>query len=106
MNRLSSCLEPSGWPEGAWVKTSPNPMVGAVVVKDGKIVGEGFHRTPGEPHAEVDAIRAAGIETQGAELFVALEPCNHYSKHLPALRLLWRLELKKYIMGLMIRTPP
>ena len=60
-------------------RTSPNPMVGAVVVKNGRIVGEDFDCGPCEPHAEVEAIRAAGIETQGAELFVTLEPCNHYN---------------------------
>ncbi len=61
-------------------RTSPNPMVGAVVVKNGTILGEGFHRALGEPHAEVEAIRAAGPQTEGAELFVTLEPCNHYGR--------------------------
>jgi diaminohydroxyphosphoribosylaminopyrimidine deaminase/5-amino-6-(5-phosphoribosylamino)uracil reductase len=55
--------------------TSPNPCVGAVVVKDGVIVGRGFHRRPGEDHAEVVALRQAGRSTPGSTLYVNLEPC-------------------------------
>src|SRR5574341_770267 len=58
-------------------KTSPNPAVGAVVVKDGKVVGAGYHRAAGLPHAEVEAIRSAGGRTRGADLYVTLEPCVH-----------------------------
>jgi len=54
--------------------TSPNPIVGAVIVKEGKIVGEGYHRRAGLPHAEIEAIRAAGEKTKGADLYVTLEP--------------------------------
>lgn len=81
-------------------RTSPNPMVGAVVVKDGRIVGEGFHRAPGEPHAEVEAIRAAGIETQGAELFVTLEPCNHYGRTPPCTQAILAAGIKKVYYGI------
>ena len=56
--------------------TSPNPMVGAVVVKDGKVAGDGFHEVVGGPHAEVNAINAAGKLAEGATLYVTLEPCN------------------------------
>jgi len=63
--------------------TSPNPMVGAVVVKDGQIVGRGFHRAAGKPHAEVEAIEDAGLAAEGATLYVTLEPCNHYGKTPP-----------------------
>jgi diaminohydroxyphosphoribosylaminopyrimidine deaminase / 5-amino-6-(5-phosphoribosylamino)uracil reductase len=55
---------------------SPNPPVGAVVVRDGKAVGEGFHRGPGTPHAEIVAIDAAGEQTSGGTLYVSLEPCT------------------------------
>lgn len=81
-------------------RTSPNPMVGAVVVKDGKIVGEGFHRAPGEPHAEVDAIRAAGTQTEGAELFVTLEPCNHYGRTPPCTQAIMAAGIKKVYYGI------
>lgn len=57
--------------------TSPNPMVGAVVVKDGRLVGSGYHRMAGGPHAEVNAIAAAGQLAKKATLYVTLEPCNH-----------------------------
>ncbi len=63
--------------------TSPNPMVGAVVVKNGRIIGQGFHRHPGEPHAEILALRQAGTRAQGATLYVTLEPCCHLKKRTP-----------------------
>ncbi len=58
-------------------------MVGAVIVKDGEIVGEGFHPGAGQPHAEVFALRAAGERTKGATIYVSLEPCNHYGRTPP-----------------------
>ncbi len=64
-------------------RTSPNPLVGAVVVKDGEIVGEGYHRKAGEPHAEVIALEAAGENSRNATLYVTLEPCNHYGRTPP-----------------------
>lgn len=62
---------------------SPNPMVGAVLVKDGTIVGWGFHRRPGLPHAEILALRRAGKRARGATLYVTLEPCCHFEKRTP-----------------------
>jgi len=64
-------------------RTSPNPMVGAVVVKDGKTVGEGYHAKAGEAHAEVIALREAKGEARGATLYLNLEPCAHYGKTPP-----------------------
>ncbi|HEX7964736.1 MAG TPA: bifunctional diaminohydroxyphosphoribosylaminopyrimidine deaminase/5-amino-6-(5-phosphoribosylamino)uracil reductase RibD [Gammaproteobacteria bacterium] len=63
--------------------TDPNPRVGAVVVKDGKVVGRGFHKTAGEAHAEILAIQDAGGEAKGATLYVTLEPCSHQGKTPP-----------------------
>ncbi|HET9013795.1 MAG TPA: bifunctional diaminohydroxyphosphoribosylaminopyrimidine deaminase/5-amino-6-(5-phosphoribosylamino)uracil reductase RibD [Gemmatimonadaceae bacterium] len=66
-----------------WGQTAPNPMVGAVVVRDGAVVGEGWHTRYGDAHAEVDALRAAGERARGATLYVTLEPCNHHGKTPP-----------------------
>ncbi|MDD4239167.1 MAG: bifunctional diaminohydroxyphosphoribosylaminopyrimidine deaminase/5-amino-6-(5-phosphoribosylamino)uracil reductase RibD [Desulfotomaculaceae bacterium] len=61
-------------------RTSPNPMVGAVVVKDGNIVGRGFHQKAGTPHAEIHALKEAGPKAKGATLYVTLEPCCHHGR--------------------------
>ncbi|HET9013851.1 MAG TPA: bifunctional diaminohydroxyphosphoribosylaminopyrimidine deaminase/5-amino-6-(5-phosphoribosylamino)uracil reductase RibD, partial [Gemmatimonadaceae bacterium] len=66
-----------------WGQTAPNPMVGAVVVRDGVVVGEGWHTRHGAAHAEVDALRAAGERARGSTLYVTLEPCNHHGKTPP-----------------------
>lgn len=62
---------------------SPNPPVGALVVRDGAVVGQGFHRGPGTPHAEIAAIEAAGDACRGATLYVTLEPCTHHGRTPP-----------------------
>ncbi len=64
-------------------RTSPNPLVGAVIVKGRRVVGEGYHRRAGAPHAEVEAIRQAGSRARGGTLYVTLEPCNHMGRTPP-----------------------
>jgi diaminohydroxyphosphoribosylaminopyrimidine deaminase / 5-amino-6-(5-phosphoribosylamino)uracil reductase len=66
--------------------TSPNPMVGAVLVKEGRIVAEGFHRYAEKNHAEVNAIEAAGNQTKGSTLYINLEPCSHYGRTPPCVQ--------------------
>ena len=65
---------------------NPNPLVGAVVVKDGKIIGEGWHKKYGGPHAEVWALNEAGENAKGATIYVTLEPCSHQGKTPPVLK--------------------
>ena len=64
-------------------RTSPNPLVGAVIVKDGKVIGEGYHQKAGTPHAEVHALNATGEDAKGATLYTNLEPCCHWGRTPP-----------------------
>ena len=82
--------------------TSPNPMVGAVLVKSGAIVGRGWHRRAGEPHAEVEAIRDAqrqGHATRGATLYVTLEPCSTQGRTPPCTEAILKAGIKKVVIG-------
>ena len=86
-------------------KTAPNPLVGSVVVKDGRIVGEGFHPGAGQPHAEVFALREAGIQARGATIYVSLEPCNHYGRTPPCSEAVVKAGLAKAIVGTVDPNP-
>lgn len=79
--------------------TSPNPMVGAVIVKNGKIIGEGYHKKAVEPHAEVNAINAATESVEGATIYVTLEPCSHFGKTPPCSDLIIDKQLKKVVIA-------
>lgn len=85
--------------------TSPNPMVGAVVVADGKIVGRGFHPKAGEAHAEVLALNDAGDRALNAELFVTLEPCNHQGKTPPCTEAIIRSGIRRVVIGTLDPNP-
>lgn len=81
-------------------QTSPNPVVGAVIVKHGEIVGFGAHLKAGEAHAEVQAIKMAGLEkTSGATVYVTLEPCSHFGKTPPCSNLLIESRVKRVVIA-------
>ena len=79
--------------------TRPNPRVGAVVVKGGKLQGAGFHRRAGEPHAEVMALREAGVKAKGADLYVTLEPCSTHGRTPPCTDRILAAGIRKVIYG-------
>jgi diaminohydroxyphosphoribosylaminopyrimidine deaminase/5-amino-6-(5-phosphoribosylamino)uracil reductase len=81
-------------------KTSPNPLVGAVIVKNGKIIGEGYHEYYGGPHAEVNAIENATEDVEGATIYVTLEPCSHFGKTPPCAELLVRKKISKAVIAM------
>ena len=86
-------------------RTTPNPMVGAVVVKNGQIVGEGFHPQAGQPHAEVFALRAASDAAQGATLYVNLEPCNHTGRTPPCTEAVLKAGISTVVIGMRDPNP-
>lgn len=82
----------SGW-------TAPNPLVGAVVVKNGRVIGEGYHRKYGELHAERNALAACSEDPAGATLYVTLEPCCHYGKTPPCTEIIIEKKIAKVVIG-------
>jgi diaminohydroxyphosphoribosylaminopyrimidine deaminase/5-amino-6-(5-phosphoribosylamino)uracil reductase len=81
-------------------RTAPNPMVGAIIVQDRKIIGEGFHPQAGQPHAEVFALQDAGTAVQGATLYVNLEPCNHYGRTPPCSEAVIQAGIRRVVVGM------
>ncbi len=79
--------------------TSPNPMVGAVVVKGGQVVGKGYHRKAGSPHAEIHALENAGGQAKSATLYVTLEPCNHQGRTPPCTEVIVRSGVRRVVVG-------
>lgn len=79
--------------------THPNPVVGAVLVRDGAVVGEGWHERRGEPHAEIHALRAAGERARGATLYVTLEPCSHHGATPPCADALVEARVARVVAG-------
>ncbi len=80
-------------------KVSPNPLVGCVIVKNGAVIGKGYHRYFGGPHAEVDAINSCTEDPAGADMFVTLEPCSHYGKTPPCTELIILKDLRRVFVG-------
>lgn len=85
--------------------TSPNPLVGAVVVKNGTVVGKGYHQAYGGPHAEVHALNDAGPHAQDATLYVTLEPCNHTGKTPPCTQKILQAGIKEVVMAMADPNP-
>ncbi len=79
--------------------TSPNPMVGAVIVKDGRVIGEGYHEKYGQPHAEPNALAACAEDPRGATMYVTLEPCCHYGKQPPCVDAILEAGIRRAVIG-------
>jgi diaminohydroxyphosphoribosylaminopyrimidine deaminase/5-amino-6-(5-phosphoribosylamino)uracil reductase len=94
---MQKCLQLAERGRGS---VEPNPLVGAVVVSGGRIVGKGWHRAFGGPHAEVEALRDAGPDAADATLYVSLEPCNHYGKTPPCTQAIIDARIRKVVIGM------
>lgn len=87
--------------ENGLYTTTPNPRVGCVIVRDGQIVGSGWHVRSGEPHAEIHALRAAGSLARGATVYVTLEPCSHQGRTPPCTRALIEAGVNRVMMAML-----
>ena len=86
-------------------RTSPNPMVGAVLVRNGRVIGEGYHAKAGTDHAEIIALRRAGEKAKGATLYLNLEPCTHYGKTPPCVPAVIEAKVKRVVIGMKDPNP-
>ncbi len=80
--------------------TSPNPVVGALVVENGQIIGSGYHKKAGAPHAEIESISQAGERAKGSTIYVNLEPCNHYGRTPPCTKAILESGISKAVVGI------
>ncbi len=88
-----------------WGKVSPNPMVGAVLVKRGKVIADGYHRMTGEKHAEVEVLEEAGQRAKNSTLYVNLEPCSHYGKTPPCTGRVIKAGIKRVVIAMKDPNP-
>ena len=86
-------------------RTSPNPCVGAVVVKNNKVIGMGYHKQAGTPHAEIHALQQAGKKAKGATLYVTLEPCNHTGRTPPCTEAVLKAGIARVVIGMHDTNP-
>ena len=86
-------------------RVSPNPLVGAVIVKDGVIIGRGYHRAYGVDHAEVMALKKAGDRARGATMVVTLEPCNHFGHTPPCTQAIIKAGIQRVVFGMRDPNP-
>ena len=106
MNRdkryMTMAISLAGMAEG---RTSPNPLVGAVLVNGGRIVGKGYHKRSGLPHAEVNAIKSAGAKAKGSTLYVTLEPCDHHGRTPPCTDAIIKSGIKRVVIAMKDPNP-
>jgi diaminohydroxyphosphoribosylaminopyrimidine deaminase/5-amino-6-(5-phosphoribosylamino)uracil reductase len=93
---MKRALELAAQAEG---RTNPNPMVGAVIVKDGQLIGEGFHHQAGTPHAEIHALNEAGDQAAGSTMYVTLEPCSHFGRTPPCADAVIKAGIKRVVIA-------
>ncbi|MDF2522460.1 MAG: riboflavin biosynthesis protein RibD [Clostridiales bacterium] len=91
--------------KGGWGKTNPNPLVGAVIVKNGEIIAEGFHEAIGHAHAEASALQNSKQSVEGCTLYVNLEPCSHYGRTPPCAKAIIEAGIKEVIVAMVDPNP-
>ncbi len=99
---MRRCIELAKNAQG---KTAPNPLVGAVIVREGVVLAEGWHEGPGLAHAEIDALRKLGGAAQGATMYVNLEPCCHYGRTPPCTDAVLKSGVRRVVAGMIDPNP-
>jgi diaminohydroxyphosphoribosylaminopyrimidine deaminase/5-amino-6-(5-phosphoribosylamino)uracil reductase len=89
----------------AWGKTSPNPMVGAIIARENDLIGEGYHRKAGMPHAEIEAFNNASLPTEGATIYITLEPCSTHGRTPPCTDAIIKHGIKRVVIGCLDPNP-